>query len=113
MSEGPLTVGQMQVLEALLKSKRQVIVDLIKSYRAVTGTRHDCALLDVADSASLNEMRRRAAILIDQHESTLAGIDAAFDRIREGRYGSSEKTGKPILFERLLVVPWAQSNADD
>ena len=87
LSNVMLTKAQENVLDALLKSKRQELVDLIRSLKAVTGTKHDCEMLDVADSASLNEMRRRAAMLIHQHQSTLVEVDSALKRIRDGRYG--------------------------
>ena len=79
----------------------------------VTGTRHDCEILDVADSASLNEMRVRAATLIKQHSETMSEIDAALIRMKERRYGVSEATGEPIDYNRLLVIPWARTAAND
>lgn len=108
-----LTKAQENVLDALLKSKRHELVDLVRSLKSVTGTKHDCDMLDVADSASLNEMRRRAATLIRQHESTLAEVDAAIKRIIDGRYGLSDVTGEPIQYERLLAIPWAKKGVDD
>ncbi len=79
----------------------------------MTGTKHDCEILDVADSASLNEMRVRAATLISQHSETLYEINAALIRIKERRYGVSETTGEPIDYKRLLVIPWARTAAND
>jgi len=40
----------------------------------------------------------------------LTEIDEALDRLyREpGRFGISEKTGRPIPFERLKMIPWAR-----
>ncbi len=108
-----VTKAQENVLDALLKSNRQELVDLVRSLKAVTGTKHDCEMLDVADSASLNEMRRRAATLIHLHQSTLMEIDSAMKRIRDGRYGVSETSGKPIQYERLLVIPWARTGIND
>ena len=81
-----LSKKQLIKLQNLLMSKRLELTDLIKSLGEVTGTKHDCRILDVADSASLNEMRRRAATLIDQHEGTLAEIDAAVSRMEAGRF---------------------------
>ena len=43
----------------------------------------------------------------------IAEIDAAFYRLENGSYGVSEKTGEPIAYERLLLIPWARSGADD
>ena len=113
MSDAHLSPEQLQELQDRLTSKRHELAALVKSLGEVTGTKHDCAILDVADSASLNEMRRRAATLIDQHEGTLTEIDAAIDRMKDGRYGFSEITGEPVGYERLSVIPWARTGTDD
>ncbi len=113
MSDAHLSPEQLQELQDRLTSKRHELASLVKSLGEVTGTKHDCAILDVADSASLNEIRRRAATLINQHEGTLAEIDAAVDRMKDGRYGFSEITGEPIGYERLSVIPWARAGVDD
>lgn len=39
----------------------------------------------------------------------IAEIKAALKRIDDGTYGIDEKTGKPIVFERLLIMPEARS----
>lgn len=108
-----LSTNQLQELADRLTSKRQELTDLVKSLGQVTGTKRDCEILDVADSAGLNEMRVRAATLISKHSETMSEIDAALDRLKEGRYGVSETTGEPIDFRRLLVIPWARTAAND
>ena len=113
MSESTLSDSELTDLEDRLGSKRQELAELIKSLREVTGSRRDCAILDIADSASLYEMQRRAATLIGQHEATLEEVDAALARIREGRYGISQVSGEPIGYERLAVIPWARVRADE
>jgi len=113
MSKADLSTDQLQELADRLTSKRQELTDLVKSLSEVTGTKHDCEILDVADSASLNEMRVRAATLISQHSETMHEINAALIRIKERRYGVSETTGEPIDYKRLLVIPWARTAAND
>ena len=113
MKDLHLSQKQLIELQNRLASKKLELTALVKSLGEVTGTKHDCRILDVADSASLNEMRRRAATLIDQHEGTLAEIDAAVSRMEAGRFGFSETTGEPIGYERLLIIPWARSGAGD
>ena len=61
MSEVDITPDQLQELKDRLTSERQELSNLVKSLSEVTGTKHDCEILDVGDSASLNEMRVRAA----------------------------------------------------
>lgn len=112
-SDAELTDSQLDELANRLTSKRQELTDLVKSLSEVTGTKHDCEILDVADSASLNEMRIRAATLIKQHSETMSEVDAALIRMKERRYGVSETTGEPIDYERLLVIPWARTGSND
>ena len=113
MKDPHLTQEQLNQLKNLLTSKKLELTNLVKSLGEVTGTKHDCRILDIADSASLNEMRRRAATLTNQHQGTLAEIDAAISRMEAGRFGFSETTGDPISYERLRIIPWARSSAGD
>ena len=41
-------------------------------------------------------------------ERQLAEIDAALERIRTGRYGICERTGRTISWERLRALPWTR-----
>jgi len=101
------------MLRDTMEGHRQELLDMVKRLGEITGTKHDCRILDVADSASLNEMRRRAASLTSQHETSIGEINAAIMRMDDGRYGFSEKTGEPIDIERLKIVPWARTGAAD
>ena len=113
MTEHHLSQDQIRELSGLLAAKRKELEKLIASLRDVTGTKHDCAILDVADSASLYEMQRRAATLIEQHGETVREIDAALLRLENGRYGFSETSGEPISYERLKLIPWARQGIED
>ena len=44
----------------------------------------------------------------------LAEIDAALDRLYRDpeHFGICEKTGQPIPFERLDIIPWARTRSD-
>ena len=108
-----LSREELQFLRQALEGKREELNGLIGELAAVTGTKHDCAILVMADSASLYEMQRRAAALTTQHQRTLAEIDAALARMDAGTYGLSVTTGEPIPLERLRLIPWARSGVDD
>jgi RNA polymerase-binding transcription factor DksA len=108
-----LSAEQLQELSSRLNGKRDELGDLIKTLGEVTGTKHDCAILDMADSANLFDMQRRAATLINQHQETVAEVEAALVRIKAGRYGLSETTGDAIAYERLLIIPWARTGVND
>ena len=108
-----LSVEQTGELEKRLCEKRRELTALMVPLAEVTGTKHDCAILDLADSASLFEMQQRAATLQQQHGDTIAEIDAALARIEAGRYGYSEATGEPIPYERLQLIPWTRTGVDE
>ncbi len=107
--DADLSPEQVQLLSDQLADKRQGLVNSVDSLDETIMTKHDRDILDAGDSASHNEVHRRAATIINHHKETIAEIDAALNRLREGRFGISETTGEPIPYERLLVIPWART----
>lgn len=65
------------------------------------------------EAASLQESRARASSIANHNRQTIEEIDAALGRLTNGRYGVSEATGKPIAYERLVLIPWAWTGADE
>jgi DnaK suppressor protein len=53
-----------------------------------------------------------ALSLISSEQDAIYEIDQAIQRIRDGRYGACEATGKPISEERLDAVPWTRFARD-
>jgi RNA polymerase-binding transcription factor DksA len=51
--------------------------------------------------------RERDLALSAQARQTIADIDAALVRMRDGTYGYSLASGRPIPRERLEAIPWA------
>jgi RNA polymerase-binding transcription factor DksA len=56
---------------------------------------------------SLAVERERDLALSAQARQMVADIDAALARVRDGTYGYSVVSGKPIPKERLRAIPWA------
>jgi RNA polymerase-binding transcription factor DksA len=56
---------------------------------------------------SLAVERERDLALSAQARDMIAAIDAALERIKDGTYGLSLLSGKPIPKERLEAIPWA------
>ena len=110
--DADLSPEQVQELSDQLGDKRQEMADSIESLDNLVQTKHDCDIIDAGDSASLNEERLRAAAILKHHEETIAEIDAALARFKDGRFGVSETTGEPIAYERLLAIPWARTSAE-
>ena len=108
--DADLTPEQMQELSDQLAENRQELIDAVESLRETIMSKHDCDILDAGDSASHNEEHRRAATIARHHGETIAEIDAAFDRLGDGRFGISETTGEPIAYKRLLAIPWARTD---
>ncbi len=112
-AESGLTAPELAELEGRLRDKRAELEALLASLAAITGTKRDSAILDMADSANLAEMQQRARSLTEQHTGTLREIDAALLRLENGRYGVSEISGEPIGYERLQIIPWARTAVTD
>ena len=49
----------------------------------------------------------------EQLRAELAAIDRAEQRLREGTYGRSFESGKPIPDARLEAMPWAERTAEE
>ena len=56
---------------------------------------------------SLVVERERDLALSAQARQTISDIDAALARIKDGTYGHSVVSGRPIPKERLKAIPWA------
>jgi RNA polymerase-binding transcription factor len=56
---------------------------------------------------SLVVERERDLALSAQARQTISDIDAALARIKDGTYGHSVISGRPIPKERLKAIPWA------
>ena len=100
-----LTAKQRKHLEARLLEERTRVVDALARYnRANRDTLQQEPGTDTADQELdvVNAARETAE---------LAEIDAALERLyqRPEQYGRCERSGKPIPFARLDLVPWART----
>ena len=67
----------------------------------------------LADTATAMYDRELDAGLEEGAKQALAEVDAALQRIEDGRYGICEGCGKPIGDERLAAIPWTRLCIDD
>ena len=111
--DAQLSLEQLEQLRDRLVEERRTLTESIASQNEVIEARRDCGDRDAADVASLEESGQRASVIADHHRATIAEIDAALGRMRDGRYGLSETTGEPIAFERLMLIPWARGGSTD
>ena len=64
--------------------------------------------LHPADVASENQAEDMTLDLIANQGRTLAEIDAALERVRQGTFGACEGCGKEIGRERLNAIPYTR-----
>ena len=108
-----LSQVQLEDLAGRLTDKRGELAERVVNLEQQIAIKDDCSLADAADAASLQENRLRARGMVEQHQQVIIEIDAALRRLGNGSYGISEKTGEPIACDRLMLIPWARTGADD
>jgi DnaK suppressor protein len=59
------------------------------------------------EGATLAFERQHTAALLERARDQVAAIDAALERVREGRYGLCDRCGQPIGDDRLAARPAA------
>jgi DnaK suppressor protein len=64
---------------------------------------------DQAALASDNAMKDLAVVTLERERRTLAEIEAALRRIKDGKYGVCRPCGEPIPDLRLRALPWARA----
>ena len=96
-----------------LTDKRRELTERVVNLEQQIVIKDDCLLADAADAASLQESRLRARGMVEQHQQIINEIDAALSRLGNGIYGVSEKSGEPIAYERLMLIPWARTGMDE
>jgi len=112
-SDAELTDSQLDELANHLVNKGRELADMLDKLDLQIAAKDDCSLSDAAEAASLQESRIRASGIADQHRQTIAEINLALSRLENGRYGVSDTSGKPIAYERLLLIPWARTGSDE
>ncbi len=111
--DAELNQEQLEELASLLADKRRELIERVVELEQQIVLKDDCSLADAADAASLQENRLRARGMIEQHRKLIKKIDAALRRLDIGSYGVSETTGEPIGYDRLTLIPWARTGAND
>lgn len=71
---------------------------------------HNCRLaqLKALEETGLEAANQFVAAQKDAVQRLLREIEAAFDRVRDGSYGTCPECGKPIPVERLEILPCAR-----
>jgi DnaK suppressor protein len=114
-----MTKAQRKHLETRLLQERDRITKLLARYADETDSEDEQdesgdlskMPLHMADQGTDTMQQELGAVMVDRESANLAEIDAALQRMYQepDNFGICEKTGKPIPFERLDIVPWART----
>jgi len=94
-------------LTTILNHARNEALERVREFRADQEADVIPAPSDELDVArSLADVETHAS-LIERAEHQLKAIDAAFSRLRRGRYGTCDECGEEIPLARLKILPFA------
>lgn len=110
-----LTPAQVEHFRALLLEERAAAEARIREREALipATVRQQDELVDPEDEAAMLRDREEAMLKNRLDRDLLEQIDRALERVREGTYGFSEVSGRPIPLERLEAIPWATTLVDE
>jgi DnaK suppressor protein len=100
---------------ALLEAERRRVEQLLDQSRADAAASRESAddQGDIADSAQPQTDEGLDDALVSTLRDRLAAIDRAEARLRDGTYGRSVRSGRPIPDERLEADPAAELTVDE
>jgi DnaK suppressor protein len=101
-----LTAGQLEELRRRLENERARILKVL-SAPAPSGPQPDQDV-ELEEAAQRESERTRRVEIESRERALLAEVERALGKLATGRYGASEKTGDPIPYERLAVIPGAR-----
>ena len=108
-----LSQAQLEELARRLVSMRHDLSGSVETLTVQITAKDDCQIRDAADAASLQESRARASSIANSYKATIAEIDTALERLKNGHYGVTQESGEPIAYERLFLIPWARTHAGE
>jgi DnaK suppressor protein len=106
-----LTPAQLKKLRTKLVAARAEALDRLKENE--TTAREPEQEIEPMDAAEIAREQGDGALFVERARAQLREIDEALTRMEAGTYGYSERTGEPIGYDRLAIVPWARFAADE
>jgi DnaK suppressor protein len=91
-----------------LMDRRVGLVGQVQAAEAYSRERDAEATQDPADMAANAYTKELLMSMSTNDRQLLESIDAALERIEEGKYGKCVHCGQPIQEKRLEAVPWAR-----
>ncbi|HVU51797.1 MAG TPA: TraR/DksA family transcriptional regulator [Polyangia bacterium] len=106
-----LTGNERSKLKLELERERAAALGELKSAEA--SARAAEAETEPMDAAEMAREQGDGAIFVARTREHLHEVEDAIAKIAEGRYGLSERSGRPIGYDRLAAVPWARFAVDE
>ncbi len=95
-----------QVYEDALRAKQRELLDSYERDKAAGNALPDDGIQDLADKAASAYSKELNFSLSDTERNLLMSIEEAFNRMRDGAYGTCTNCGNVIGEKRLSAVPW-------
>ena len=101
-----LKTNPYQVYEDALRAKQRELLDSYERDKAAGNALPDDGIQDLADKAASAYSKELNFSLSDTERNLLMSIEEAFNRMRDGGYGTCTNCGNVIGDKRLTAVPW-------
>ena len=95
-----------QAYEDALRKKQHELLDSYERDKAAGNAQPDDGIQDLADKAASAYSKELNFSLSDGERNLLMLIEEAFNRIREGTFGTCTNCSNQIGEKRLSAVPW-------
>ena len=92
--------------EDALRKKQNELLDSYERDKAAGNAQPDDGIQDLADKAASAYSKELNFSLSDGERNLLMLIEEAFNRMKEGNYGTCTNCGNTIGEKRLSAVPW-------
>jgi DnaK suppressor protein len=95
-----------QQYEDALRQKQNQLLESYQRDKAAGNAQPDDGIQDLADKAASAYSKELNFSLSDGERNLLMLIDEAFNRMKQGTYGTCSNCGATIGEKRLTAVPW-------
>ena len=106
MARAKVKTNPYQVYEDALRAKQRELLDSYERDKAAGNALPDDGIQDLADKAASAYSKELNFSLSDGERNLLMAIEEAFNRMRDGSYGTCTNCQNIIGEKRLQAVPW-------
>ncbi|MFP5247697.1 MAG: TraR/DksA family transcriptional regulator [Thermoanaerobaculia bacterium] len=106
MAKAKLKANPYQAQEDALRAKQRELLDSFQRDKAAGNASPDDGIQDLADKAASAYSKELNFSLSDTERNLLMSIEEAFNRMKDGSYGTCTNCGAEIGEKRLQAVPW-------